>query len=71
MCLHTCVLSGIWFTAVAPVVPELADETDTRHFDEIDEEDGAKKSFQKPLVSFLQFLYLDYLNKDTSSSVSM
>eukprot|EP00117_Sycon_ciliatum_P036277 scpid14936/ scgid1448/ Rho-associated protein kinase 2; Rho-associated, coiled-coil-containing protein kinase 2; Rho-associated, coiled-coil-containing protein kinase II; p164 ROCK-2 len=34
--------------AVAPVIPELSDETDTRHFDDIDEEDKGQESFAVP-----------------------
>lgn len=46
----------MWSAAEAPVVPELSDETDTRHFDEIDEDDGPKKTFPTPRVRLSQSL---------------
>lgn len=35
-------------SAPAPVVPELSDETDTRHFDDMDDDDKPHETFPVP-----------------------
>lgn len=57
-----------FFVAVAPVVPELVGETDTRNFDDIEDDNDENESFPTPKAftgNHLPFIGFTY-SSDTS-----